>query len=214
LQSVNPEFVSSVLLPLTNHTLDILRDDISNKLHELGVEKLYLPQLTTVNPNVQSVPIYVSEPDKLRFKKRIVLVIPSQGCELEVLTSKGLFGEEGIEDSSPIGIAKEIGKDGDAAPGLIVANTAQLLYSHVKHTALSVAGWNNRIRPSMIHQPQVVLPDWNYIRGHEDAESHIRWIFENLLKNRDFVGADAKIDIVAVRQSATSVFEYLDVNCE
>jgi hypothetical protein len=191
-----------------------LVDEISNRLNDMGIQKLYLPHLTTEPPKEQCLPIYVTKPEELKHKDRVVVLIPDGTQELEMLNFQVMMNEEDLESASLLGFANGLQKEGLEAPGLVVLNTSQLLYSHKLGRAVSLHNWNSQKRKSMIHPPQVILDQYNKIPGHFTVEEHISSVFEQVLKNESFVKKTARLDVIAIRQGGAEVLAYLNQNCE
>ena len=56
-------------------------------------------------------------------------------------------------------------------------------------------------RKSMCHEP-IQITDDNHIEGNHDAVEHIRFVFDKVIHNKDFVAEDAEIYIIGIENGA------------
>jgi hypothetical protein len=186
-------------------------EEIKKRMATLDMPELYLPQMTTDKPKINHVPIYANSKDKLRAKSRVIIVINGQNQEFGCWSFRSIFGEPGIEGGSSVSLAREIlGKDD---VGLVILNPSQLIYSHSMNRSLSLSSWRDRHRKSAVHPQHGVDEVQNRVPGNESPQSHIRFVFEKILSNPEFVDPEAKIDVVGLLDGANDMLEFLNTNC-
>jgi len=223
-------------LSQTDPPLVCLREQVQKRLSALGLKELYLPHLTLTKPSGPHVPILLPDPSVLRTRKRIVVLInDSMHNDLGILAYRLLAREPGLNGGSVINFAKELAsrspstcnlgaqtklsKDGagiehvEHAPGLVVLNTAQLLYSHKFNNTLSFRSWNCLPRPSRSHG-SVQMHAENEVPGHGSPEEHVRSVFETVVLRPEYVAADAEIYIVAIEKGFRHLLDALKRDCK
>jgi hypothetical protein len=192
--------------------------------------KLYLPQLTTTKPDEASVPILAPPPEILKRRGRVIVIINDSLQDLGILAYRRLQRELGVNGGSVINFAKELIKrssdkqddsddifqDGFSVedkskdtPGLIVMNCGQLLYSYKYGEAKTVRSWNAMPRSSACHDTVQIHAD-NHIEGNHDATEHIRFVFEHVINNKEFVAETAEVYVIAIENGAETLLNILD----
>jgi hypothetical protein len=100
------------------------------------------------------------------------------------------------------------------APGLIVMNCGQLLYSYKYEQAMTMRSWSAMPRKSMCHESIQIVPE-NHIKGNNDPEEHIKFVFDNVIHNKDFVAEDADIYVIAIENGAEKLLlDVLGADCK
>jgi hypothetical protein len=146
----------------------------------------------------------------------VVVVVQSPYDEWLMWSSSTVTSREGmgIEAGTPIGLAKTL-KELNNDIGLVVLNPCQLLYSYEEGLAIGASQWNNRPGRSFVHHAREIVDEHNRIPGNETPENHVKFVFEKLIGSENWVGVDAKIDIVGLNQGGSEiVLQYLNINCE
>lgn len=99
-------------------------------------------------------------------------------------------------------------------PGLIVLNPGQLLYSPRENKAMNRITWVDRPRKSALHPMSPVDERWNTIPGHENAAQHIKWVFNRITTDSNWVSPKAEIYVIALNNGAQHVLQLLNDECE
>jgi hypothetical protein len=184
-------------------------------METLGFKQLYLPELTLEKPkNAQHLPVLITDPEVLKTKSRILVIIPSQQSGLGWLNSGRIFSEEGIESGSILPLARHIKSAGEAAPGLIITNPNELYFSWKTGQPLSNREWMCLPKTSLWHPSPEILGKYNRIPENITAEQHVRFIFEKLLASYSGIRSDAKLDIIAIADATELVIPYLNNSCK
>ena len=185
----------------------------------LGCPPLYLPQKTTSKPNGNEphLSIYCTPREILREKKDVIVIINNSGTDLGVLSYRHLLRSGGIDGGSCISLAKSLraGTSGfsrpssASAPGLVVLNPGQLVYSHARRTAQTHTSWLAQRRPSAAHPPPRIHARHNAVPEHGSAREHVRSVVAGLLRCTAFVAADARFYVVGVADGARDALHVL-----
>ncbi|KAF3051657.1 hypothetical protein E8E11_010088 [Didymella keratinophila] len=187
------------------------RAEVLDRLSKLGINQLHFPGLTTAKPNGPHIPILAPPLDVLKRRKRIVVVINDALQDLGILAYRQLQRELGLDGGSVVNFAKELGRfqDGTAyeAPGLIVMNTGQLLYSHKYNRAMTMRSWYALPRKSIAHDAIRIHDQENYVEGHRNATGHIKTVFDQLLCDPDRVAPEAEVYVIAIEGGAEKILE-------
>jgi hypothetical protein len=207
------------------------REEVLKRISALGIKQLYLPALTNTKPDEPHVPILAPRAEILRTRKRVIVLINDDTHQdLGVLAYRELQRDGGINGGSIVNFLKDIvtrnevdvdviqkfAKDGagveadDQVPGVIVLNTAQLLYSHKFNKALSNRSWIALPRKSIIHDPVRVHPVENYVKGHSTPQEHIRSVFDSVITNAAFVAPNAEVYVVAIQNGVEALLDVLN----
>jgi hypothetical protein len=194
-----------------------------DRLSALGIDKLYLPQMSYTKPDEAPHIVILAPPaDILKIRKRIVVLVNDTLQDLGILAYRQLQRELGLNGGSVINFTKEIinrsikAEDGSdlfkdnaaiedkaqGTPGLIVMNCGQLLYSHKTNETLSMRSWIAKTRKSICHDVIEVHEKENRVEGHRDPEEHIKSVFDKVIHNPDFVAADAEVYVIAIQNGA------------
>ncbi|KAF2751721.1 hypothetical protein M011DRAFT_414524, partial [Sporormia fimetaria CBS 119925] len=210
------------------------REEVLKRASALGLEKLYLPQLTYTKPvNEASVPILAPPAEVLKQRKRIIVLVQDALQDLGILAYRDLQRAAGVNGGSIINFVKQIverssdtidssalfqdgagitDKDKET-PAFIVMNCGQLLYSYKLDKAMTSRSWVSMPRKSACHEPAVITA-MNHIPGNYDEKEHIAFVIENVIKNKDLVAEDAEVYVVAIQYGAAHLLELLDQDFE
>ncbi|KAH7109072.1 Arb2 domain-containing protein [Dendryphion nanum] len=206
------------------------RNEVLHRLSNLGIEKLYLPQLTNTQPKDPHIPILAPPADILKSRKRIVVLINDSLQDLGILAYRRLQRELGVNGGSVVNFAKEmitrsveldkeldITKDRAAitdknkeTPSLIVMNCGQPCYSYKENRALSLRSWATLPRKSISHDTVILDPVYNFVPGHRNAKEHIKTVFDQVINNPDFVSPNAEIFVIGIENGAENFLEMLN----
>ena len=196
-----------------------------DRLSKLGIIQLYLPGLSTMKPSGPHIPILAPPLDVLKRRKRVVVIINDALQDLGILAYRQLQRELGIDGGSVVNFAKELGRVQDnsegaagngvhEAPGLIVMNTGQLLYSYKYNRAMTMRSWYALRRKSIAHNAIRIHDQENYVEGHRNATEHIKSVFDQLLCNPDRVAPEAEVYVVAIEGGAEKTLEVFKDDCK
>lgn len=208
------------------------RREVLDRINALGLQQLYIPQLSYDKPqNEAFVPILAPPAEILKTRKRIIVLVNSTLQDLGVLAYRRLQRELGVDGGSIVDFVKEliarsmelqeefdIFKDGvgvedpaSETPGVIVMNCGQLLFSYKFAEAKTVTSWNAMPRKSAATEPPQIT-EHNQILSNEDTKTHIRFVLDNVIKNKRFVAEDAEVYMIAIENGATNLAEILDAD--
>ena len=109
---------------------------------------------------------------------------------------------------------KRLSNDIFEAPGLIVMNTGQLLYSHRYNRAMTMRSWYAMPRKSIAHDAIRIHDQENYVEGHRNATEHIKSVFDQLLCDPNRVAPDAEVYIIAIEGGAEKTLEVFKHDCK
>ncbi|KAI9708742.1 MAG: hypothetical protein M1820_003697 [Bogoriella megaspora] len=200
-----------------------LRGELKSRFHQAGAGELYLPQLTTSRPPTRepSVPILIHAPEVLRAKKRVLVVINESMQDLGVWSWRFTDYDHGLLHGTASGLIQDLGNrkvqsgtadpNGNAeTPGLVVCNLGQLLYTYKWDGAVTPRSWDRMPRKSAVHPAATAVPNHNYIPGNRTPEEHLRFVFEKVLLNTEFVSKDADIYVVGLGTGGDELVHLLD----
>ncbi|PSN70334.1 hypothetical protein BS50DRAFT_662530 [Corynespora cassiicola Philippines] len=208
------------------------RAEVARRLSALGLDKLYLPTLSTTKPNGPHVPILAPPVEVLKTRKRVIVIINDTLQDLGILAYRSLQRGLGLNGGSVVNFTKEMinhsrephhglnlfqdgaGIDDKDAPGLIVMNNGQLLYSHKYNQTLSLRGWSALPRKSMVHDQVKVHQVENRVEGHRTPQEHIQSVFRDVVLNTDYVAGDAEVYVVAIENGAENLLGILERDFE
>lgn len=227
---------SDIAQTFLNSDIACLREEVETRLSSLGINRVYLPGVTTVKPDGPHVPILAPPPEILKTRKRIIVLINDATQDLGILAYRQLQRELGVSGGSIVNFVKEMIKrsaaKGDAErfenifadtfnmvhnhdiPGLVVMNTGQLLYSHKFNQAMTLRSWSALPRKSVAHDPIRIHEDQNRVKGHTNPQEHIRSVFDQVLCNPDCVAPNAEVYVLAIEGGTEDVLHILGENCK
>ncbi|KAF2021590.1 hypothetical protein BU24DRAFT_23349 [Aaosphaeria arxii CBS 175.79] len=209
------------------------RNEVDQRLRALGVERLYLPQLTNIKPDEPHVPILAPPIHVLNNRKRLIVIINDSLQDLGILAYRQLQRDLGINGGSVVNFTKELIKrsrqtddsceifadgasvdDESSVPGLIVMNCGQLVYSHMHKQTMTLRSWSALPRKSLCHDQILIHPEYNRVEGHRTAKEHIKWVFDHVINNKDMVNADTEVYVIAIENGAENLLEILNDSFE
>jgi hypothetical protein len=205
------------------------------RLSALGIDRIYLPEFTTMKPNGPHVPILAPSPEILKTRKRIIVLVNDSIQDLGILAYRQMQRELGLNGASMVNFVKELvrrsasGEDAkkyqhifddgfgleghDDTPALVVLNTAQLLYSHKHNKALTLRSWSALPRRSIAHDMIRIHEEENRVPGHRTPQEHIKSVFDNVLCNPDRVAPDAEVYVIAIEGGTENILKVLGEDC-
>ncbi|KAF1983803.1 hypothetical protein K402DRAFT_396276 [Aulographum hederae CBS 113979] len=206
--------------------------EIIQSMAKIGIKKLAVPQLKPSDeiPSTEPhVDIFATPQEQLKLKKSVVVVVGSPFQNLGVWSWKGVFNDN-IDDASSISLAKglaqrpmwtnsTVGKVGlntkpngltSRVPGLIILNQGERWYSYKEGKAMTQMEWYGRKKESPLHRYVDFNDQLNTVSGSRDAEEHIRFVLDNIVKSPDFVHPDARVYVIGIEYGATALVDVLD----
>ena len=191
---------------------ECIRDILRTRFEKLGLITLRLPYPAL--PSEPHVPILVS-PD-LGKKSRIIVFFGEPFQDLGVLAYR-VIGTNAIYKGSIEEFVKGIlegkanGANDKDTPGIVIANPGQLVWHRGGARAITLTSWLSIPRKSAVHDSMRLDPVKNRVPGNEDVDKHVEFIFEKVLGS--LASPKAKLDVIAMEWSTTSVVRYLNKNC-
>lgn len=198
-------------------------------------QPLYFPYLTATKPDGPYIPVLASPLDVFKRRKRVVFIINDGLQDLGILAYRQLPRELGLNGGSVVNFAKELVQraeegskdvssslfddcaaieDVNDAPGLIVMNTGQLLYSHKYNRAMTLRSWCAMPRTSIAHDAIGIHEQENYVEGHRNATEHIKSVFDQLLCDPNRIAPEAEVYVVAIEGGAEKTMEVFKNDCK
>ncbi|KKY20287.1 putative ribosomal protein s14 [Diplodia seriata] len=95
------------------------------------------------------------------------------------------------------------------APGLVVLNPGQLLYSYQLDKAVTKQSWDSQPRKSAIHPVATIDPIRNRAEGHRTVDEHVKSTFDTILNNPDWVAPDAHIYMIGIGNGGDAMLRVL-----
>ncbi|MCJ1423004.1 hypothetical protein MMC29_000885, partial [Sticta canariensis] len=92
-------------------------------------------------------------------------------------------------------------------PGIIIANTGQLIWYRRGGRAVTHTSWSALPRKSGVADPMRIHPVKNRVPGNENMAAHVKYVFEEVVVK--MVNPSAKLDIIGVGDGASEVVAYL-----
>lgn len=173
-------------------------------MQSLGVNVTRLPLGAT--PDDPHVPIFTSS--NLATAKRTIIYFGEELQDLGVFAYRTI-GQVSTGAGTALDFVSAIqaSKDG---PGIIIANLGQLTWYRRGKRAVTRVSWNALPGMTSVSGPMRVDPVKNRARGNENMTAHVRYAFEEVV--RQMVNPDAKLDIIGVGEGASESVGYLDRN--
>lgn len=189
---------------------EALEKEVHSRLEALSLEKVLLP-FGSISSSEPHVPIFMST--DLKTKSRVVVVFGETMQDLGMLAHRVIGGPGGVDKGSLVSIvralqAQKSGPGDDSAPGIILANTSQLVWSAELKRALCQVAAEGAPMPSAVRGGMLITDDKNRVAENRTAKDHVRYIFEKVVPACTRV--DAALDIIGLGDGADVVEDYLD----
>ncbi|KAI0393396.1 Arb2 domain-containing protein [Xylariaceae sp. FL0594] len=189
--------------------------EIHSRLEGLGLKKVYLPLGLSPeeDPEKPKMPIFVS-PDA-KSKSRMVIIFGETHQDLGILAHRVIGGRGGIDKGSLVTTVRSLLQGGQkssatdlSAPGVILANTAELLWWPEGQRTLNAQAFDWAPMHSAAHQGNLVVPSIHHVPGNESAKAHIQYIFEKVVPA--LVHDAAGLDLIGIGSGADALEMYLN----
>ncbi|KAK8156011.1 hypothetical protein IWX90DRAFT_480974 [Phyllosticta citrichinensis] len=95
-------------------------------------------------------------------------------------------------------------------PGLVVLNPGQLLYSHRLDKSMTRQSWNSQPRKTAMHPVPGYDTEFNTIPGNRTVAEHVKFVFDNIINNPEWVSRDANVYIIGNGNGGDAVLDFLD----
>ncbi|KAK0737485.1 Arb2 domain-containing protein [Apiosordaria backusii] len=182
---------------------------IHTRLNALNLVPLRLPLGT--NPDQPHVPIRIT-PD-LPKHSRVVLIIGEETQQFGVLAHRVLGGKGGITQGSVLNLVRALQSQPSSAtdpspPGIIIANPGELFWWPEGKRGLTPSERHDIPLASAVHYGRVYDKTKNGIPKNLNCGEHVECVFEEVVEK--LVGRGAKVDVIAVGNSAEEVEGYLN----
>ena len=192
-----------------DNRIEVIRNIVSERLQNLGLEKIRLPLgATETNPTL---PIFVSS--NLKTKKRVIILFYEHNQDLGIFAHRIIGGRGGINAGSAVDFVKYIQSmatsgDNHEAPGIILANMGQLWWWRQGRKAVTQTSWYALPQKSAVDRPYRFDEVKNRIPGNKNTEEHVNYIFNHVVEK--LVNSGAKLSVVGVSEGATRVASFLE----
>jgi hypothetical protein len=210
----SPSTVRSSPYPLkhsaANPSSEAINNIVSSRLDNLGLDNVLLP-LGTISRSQKHVPIRLTP--NLATKSRVVLILGEPGQALGIRAYRVCGQAGGINKGSMVGFLKALLKQPSSAtdrspPGIILANPGELWWWPEGKKGLTPSARLRIPMASAVHVARVYKHGENIIPENANPKEHVRYIFEKVLP--EFVGKEAKMDIITIGETAEEVEMYLN----
>lgn len=181
---------------------------IHKRLEAQDLVKLRLPLNTP--PTKPHVPIFITA-NNLPTKRRVVVLFGESTQDLGILAHRAVGGQDGVNEGSMVSIVQRI-LDDDTDAGIILANTGENWWWPEGQRALCYRQSLGVRMKSAVHKGRAFDPAANGIPKNGDVKAHVKCVFESVLGNGEFLGREARIDVLAMTDAANEVEKYLDAN--
>ena len=94
------------------------------------------------------------------------------------------------------------------APGIIILNPGQLIYSHALNISMAQPTWMARPKATALDDHIRIDPVHNRVPGHETPEAHVHSLFEHVIPR--LTHPNARLYIVALSEGGEALVKYLD----
>lgn len=95
-------------------------------------------------------------------------------------------------------------------PAVILANCGQLRWNRRQGRAMTRVSWDSQTRESAVHDAPLYEPGVNTVEGQGDQKAHISYLLSTVVP--ELCKDGAKLDVIAIADSARYVCEVLDEN--
>ncbi|KAK3298587.1 Arb2 domain-containing protein [Chaetomium fimeti] len=183
---------------------EAVRKEIHKRLDAHNFTTIPLPLGTP--PTQPHVPIRTTP--NLAGASRVVVFFHESSQSLGVLAHRVIGGRGGVARGSAVGLADAVmGKT--SPPGFVLANAGELWWWPEGARGLTPVQRHRVPMASAVHLGRYHDPKVNEVPGHRTVAEHVRAVFEALMDG-GLVNGDAKLDVIAVGDTADEVERYLN----
>ncbi|KAL9017392.1 MAG: hypothetical protein Q9185_005270 [Variospora sp. 1 TL-2023] len=183
-----------------------VRRNIQSRLLSANLNLTLLPLSTTpANPHI---PIYTS--NNISTCSRLILYVGESWQDLGVLAYRTITNES-IASGSVLDLVRNAQECPDN-PGIIIANTGQLLWYREGRCAVTQTTWAALPRQTAV-SPQMEIDEVkNRVPGSKDAREHVAYIFDEVIPM--MATENVKIDVIGMGDGAPEVVGFLRAKWE
>lgn len=149
-------------------------------------------------------PIFTST--NLATDKRVILYFGEEMQDLGVFAYRTI-GHDSTAAGTVLNLVSAIQASKDS-PGIIIANLGQLIWYRRGKCAVTRVTWNAIPGKTAVSGSMRVDPVKNRARGNENMTAHVKYVFEEVV--RQMVHKDAKLDVIGVGEGASESVSYLE----
>ncbi|KAL8853443.1 MAG: hypothetical protein Q9221_001760 [Calogaya cf. arnoldii] len=182
-----------------------IRSNIQSRVLESSMNITNLPLGTPTNK--PHIPIYTSA--NITTCDRLIAYIGESWQDLGVFAWRTI-GQETIAAGSILDFIHSIRSTSPDNPGILIANTGQLLWYRGGGRAVTQTTWQALPRQWAVSPPMEIDEDKNRVPGHRDPKEHIASIFNAVIPK--MCKKDVAIDIIGMGDGGPIVAEYLQDN--
>ncbi|KAK3987449.1 Arb2 domain-containing protein [Cladorrhinum sp. PSN332] len=183
---------------------------IRSRLDAENLVEVRLPLGTP--PEQPHVPIRISA-DLPAHSTRVVLILGQPTQEFGILAHRIVGGPGGVNKGSVISLIKALKNQKSSTidsspPGVIIANPGELSWWPQGKRGLTPTGRHSAPMSSAVHFGRKFDPKVNEIPGNATSAEHVHTVFDQVVGK--LVNKNAKLDVIAVGDSADDVEAYLN----
>jgi hypothetical protein len=132
-----------------------------------------------------------------------------------VLAHRVIGGPGGITRGSVLGLLDALKTQPSSAadprpPGVVLANAGELWWWPEGKRGLTPVERHSVPMASAVHLGRYHDPRVNEVPGHRTVKEHVRTVFESVVMGGGFLGKEAKVDVIALGDTAEDVEGYLN----
>ncbi|KAL8914173.1 MAG: hypothetical protein Q9171_001168 [Xanthocarpia ochracea] len=182
-----------------------LRRNIQSRVLASSMSLTNLPLGTP--PTRPHIPIYTST--NIATCNRLIVYLGESWQDLGVLAWRTI-GQETVAAGSILDFIHTIQSTSPDNPGILIANTGQLLWYRGGERAVTQTTWTALPRQWAVSPPMEIDAEKNRVPGHKDANEHIASIFNDVIPK--MCEKDVVIDVIGMGDAGPIVAEYLQGN--
>ncbi|KAI4227002.1 MAG: hypothetical protein L6R36_002748 [Xanthoria steineri] len=182
-----------------------IRSNIQARVLESSMNLTNLPLGTpTTKPHI---PIYTST--NIATCDRLIVYIGESWQDLGVFAWRTI-GQESIAAGSILDFIHTIQSTSSDNPGILIANTGQLLWYRGGGRAVTQTTWMALPRQWAVSPPMEIDEEKNRVSGNRDPQEHVASIFNDVIPR--MCKKDVTIDVIGMGDGGPIVAEYLKAN--
>ncbi|KAL8733589.1 MAG: hypothetical protein Q9166_001998 [cf. Caloplaca sp. 2 TL-2023] len=155
------------------------------------------------------IPIYTST--NIATCSRLIIYIGESWQDLGVFAWRTI-GQETIAAGSILDFIHTIQSQSPDKPGILVANTGQLLWYRGGQRAVTQTTWQALPRQWAVSPPMEIDEERNRVVGNRDPKEHVAYIFDEVIPK--MCKKDVAMDVIGMGDGGPIVAEYLQGNWE
>ncbi|KAI4248406.1 MAG: hypothetical protein L6R40_000965 [Gallowayella cf. fulva] len=184
-----------------------IRSNIQSRVLASSMKLTNLPLGTPIIKH--HVPIYTST--NISTCSRLIVYIGESWQDLGVFAWRTI-GQETIAAGSVLDFIHTIQSQSSDNPGILIANTGQLLWYRGGQRAVTQTTWMALPRQWAVSPPMEIDEERNRVVGNQDAKEHVAHIFDEVIPK--MCKTDVAIDIIGMGDGGPTIAEYLQENWE